>query len=140
MLKTIFRFALIVIALLVLFQLSNASLFVPSIPADTLISIGAVILIGLGVYFGTTFKKDKIIEVAPKTAIDEDKIEALGLSEREMEVLQLIADGLSNKQIGEKLFVSESTIKTHVSNLFVKLDVKRRTQAVTQAKTWRIIA
>lgn len=111
----------------------------PSIPADTLIGIGAVILIGLGVYFGTTFKKDKIIEVAPKTAIDEDKIEALGLSEREMEVLQLIADGLSNKQIGEKLFVSESTIKTHVSNLFVKLDVKRRTQAVTQAKTWRII-
>ena len=139
MLKTIFRFALIAIALLVLFQLSNASLFVPSISADALIGIGSIILIGLGIYFGTTFKKEKIVEVGPVFEVDQKKIRELGLSEREMEVLQLIAEGLSNKQIGDQLFVSESTVKTHVSNLFVKLDVKRRTQAVTQAKEWRII-
>ncbi len=139
MLKTIFRFALIVIALLILFQLSNASVFVPSISADVIIGIGAIILIGLGVYFGTTFRKEKIVEVGPIVEVDQQKIDQLGLSERELEVLQLISDGLSNKQIGETLFVSESTVKTHVSNLFVKLDVKRRTQAVTQAKAWRII-
>ncbi|MBO6761492.1 MAG: response regulator transcription factor, partial [Roseivirga sp.] len=62
-----------------------------------------------------------------------------GLTEREMEVLHHIAEGCSNIEIGEKLFVSENTIKTHVSNLFVKLDVKRRTQAVTRAKELRII-
>lgn len=139
MLKIIFRFALIVMALLILFQLSNASLFIPSIPADALIGIGAAILIGLGVYFGSSFKKEKIVEVGPSIEVDTQKIKELGLSERELEVLGLIAEGLSDKQIGDKLFVSESTVKTHVFNLFVKLDVKRRTQAVTQAKEWRIL-
>lgn len=140
MLKTVFRFGLIITALLVLFQLSNASLFVPSIPADVVIGITAVILIGLGIYLGGNLKKDKIVEVIPTVEIDETKISSLGISERELEVLQLISEGLSNQEIGERLFISESTIKTHVSSLFVKLDVKRRTQAVTRAKEWRVIA
>ena len=54
-------------------------------------------------------------------------------------MLQNIAEGLSNKEIAEKLFLSESTIKTHVSNLLVKLDAKRRTQAVTIAKSHQIL-
>lgn len=141
MLKTVFRFGLIAIALLILFQLSNASLIVPSIPADTVIGITAVILIALGIYLGGNIKKDKIVEVevAPAMEVDLERIQHLGISQRELEVLELISSGLSNQEIGEKLFVSESTIKTHVSNLFVKLDVKRRTQAVTRAKEWRII-
>ena len=139
MFKTVLWFGLIIIALLILFQLSNASLFIPSISADLVIGIGSVILIALGIYLGGNIKKDKIIEVSPAVEIDEAKITELGLSEREMEVLQLISTGLSNQEIGEKLFVSESTIKTHVSNLFVKLDVKRRTQAVTRAQELRII-
>ena len=140
MLKTVLRFGLIVIALLILFQLSNASLFIPSISADLVIGIGAVILIALGIYLGGNIKKDKIVEVAAPIKIDEDKIKSLGLSEREMEVLLLISEGFSNVEIGEKLFIAETTIKTHVSNLFVKLDVKRRTQAVTRAKALRIIS
>lgn len=144
MLKTVFRFGLIAIALLILFQLSNASLIVPSIPADTVIGITAVILIALGIYLGGNIKKDKIVEVevevAAATEVDLERIQHLGISQRELEVLELISNGLSNQEIGEKLFVSESTVKTHVSNLFVKLDVKRRTQAVTRAKEWRIIA
>ena len=66
-------------------------------------------------------------------------IKELGLSEREMDVLKAMAEGKSNSGIAEKLFVSESTIKTHVSNIFVKLDVKRRTQAINQAREMRII-
>jgi len=74
------------------------------------------------------------------TVIDQQKIEELGLSKREYEVLCEIASGLSNKEIAQKLFVSESTIKTHVSNILVKLDAKRRTQAIQIAKELRIIA
>ena len=73
------------------------------------------------------------------TVIDQKKIEELGLSKREYEVLCEIASGLSNKEIAQKLFVSESTIKTHVSNILVKLDAKRRTQAIQIAKELRII-
>lgn len=137
MLKTIFRFSLIVIAMLILFQLSKASLFVPTLSADLIIGIGAVILIGLGIYLGGDFKSK--VEPAKEPAVDHKKIEELGLSQREMEVLQLISEGHSNVEIGERLFVSESTVKTHVSNLFVKLDVKRRTQAVTRAKELQIL-
>lgn len=71
--------------------------------------------------------------------INQKKIEELGLSKREYEVLCKVAEGLSNKEIAEELFVSESTIKTHVSNLLVKLNAKRRTQAIQIAKTLQII-
>jgi len=139
MLKTVLRFGLIAIALLVLFQLSNAALIVPDIPADTVIGIAAVILVAVGIYLGGNFKKERIVEVGPTLEVDEQRIGELGISQRELEVLQHISRGMSNQEIAEKLFVSESTIKTHVSNLFVKLDVKRRTQAVTRAKEWKII-
>ena len=62
-----------------------------------------------------------------------------GLSTRELEVLQLMAEGLSNREIAGRLFVSLNTVKTHSSNLFEKMDVKRRTQAVEKAKRLSII-
>lgn len=63
----------------------------------------------------------------------------LGISKREMEVLELMAQGFSNQEIAEKTFLSIHTIKTHASNLFVKLDVKRRTQAISRAKELGVI-
>ena len=66
-------------------------------------------------------------------------IEKLGISKREYEVLEQIALGKSNKEIADTLFISESTVKTHVSNLLVKLDAKRRTQAVSKAKELSIL-
>lgn len=57
-----------------------------------------------------------------------------GLSKREWEVLALMSDGLSNQEIADRLFVSLNTVKTHTSNLYLKLDVKRRTQAIEKAK------
>ncbi|RYD58635.1 MAG: response regulator transcription factor [Sphingobacteriales bacterium] len=70
---------------------------------------------------------------------NEKELEKLGLSKRELEVLQLMSAGLSNQEIADKLFVSLNTIKTHSSKLFEKMDVKRRTQAVEMAKRLSII-
>ena len=63
----------------------------------------------------------------------------LGISTRELEVLQLMADGLSNQEIASQLFVSLNTIKTHCSRLFEKMEVKRRTQAIEKAKRLQLI-
>jgi DNA-binding CsgD family transcriptional regulator len=60
--------------------------------------------------------------------------EQLGITRRELEILQLIAAGLSNREIAERLYVSENTVKTHSGRLFEKLDAKRRTQAVQRGK------
>jgi len=70
---------------------------------------------------------------------DEALISSLGLSRREIEVLQLMAAGATNQEIADQLFISLNTIKTHTSRMFEKLDVKRRTQAVEKAKRLHII-
>ena len=72
--------------------------------------------------------------------LNEEALNESGLSKRELEVLQLMATGLSNQEIAAHLFVSLNTIKTHTANVFEKLDVKRRTQAVEKAKRMKLIA
>jgi NarL family two-component system response regulator LiaR len=71
---------------------------------------------------------------------DTTRIAALGITPRELEVLQLIAEGLSNKEMAERMFVSENTVKTHASRVFDKLGASRRTQAVQYAKRQGLIA
>ena len=66
--------------------------------------------------------------------IHDDIPPASGISQRELDVLHLLAKGLSNEEIAGQLFVSQNTVKTHLSNLYFKLDVKRRTQAVEKAR------
>lgn len=107
----------------------------------------AVIFTGLGIWLAiklvTPKVKTVIIEKQVFTNTDfvlnQDELKRLCLSTRELEVLQLIADGLSNQQIAERLFVSLNTIKTHTSNLFLKMDVERRTQAIEMAKRLALI-
>ena len=65
---------------------------------------------------------------------DEARLAQLGITPRELEILEAMAAGLSNREIGERLFVSENTVKTHAARLFDKLSAKRRTQAVQRAK------
>ncbi len=72
-------------------------------------------------------------------ALDQTRLRQLGITARELEILELIAGGLSNREIAEKLFVSENTIKTHSSRLLDKLSAKRRTQAVQIAKELNLI-
>jgi len=70
---------------------------------------------------------------------DETKLKELGITPREFEILGLIAQGLSNREIADRLFVSENTVKTHSSRLFDKLGAKRRTQAVQLGKAAGLI-
>ncbi|MFD0764794.1 response regulator transcription factor [Mucilaginibacter lutimaris] len=100
----------------------------------------------LGVWLAIKLTKPKTIvvekEVLVKTSdfvFNEGQFARLGLSKRELEVLQLMAEGLSNQDIAERLFVSLNTIKTHSSKVFEKLDVQRRTQAVDKAKKLSLI-
>jgi DNA-binding CsgD family transcriptional regulator len=79
------------------------------------------------------------VPVAGPFVRDDARLAALGITPRELEILGLIAAGLSNREIGERLFVSENTVKTHSSRLLDKLGAKRRTQAVQIAKEARLI-
>ena len=109
--------------------------------------VGAIALIftGLGIWLAmkiirpkTTVVEKEIFVSAP-FSINKKEAELMNLSKREIEVLQLMAQGLSNKEIADKLFVSLSTIKTHSNNLFDKMNVERRTQAIDKGKRLGII-
>jgi ATP/maltotriose-dependent transcriptional regulator MalT len=101
----------------------------------------------LGIWLGLklTRKREEVVvrEVVVTTPAefvrDDEKVAALGLTPRELEILALIAEGLSNKEMAARLFVSENTIKTHSSRVFDKLGAKRRTQAMQLGKEWRLI-
>lgn len=115
------------------------------------IYIGAIAMLftGLGIWLALKLTKPKINTVIIEKEIflnppdqfilNQEEIKRLNLSNREMEVLQLMAEGLSNQEIASRLFVSLNTIKTHSSNLFEKLDVRSRTQAIDKAKRLSII-
>lgn len=135
--KTIFIFGVLIIALLALFQLSQYSLISKNTSIEYIIAVIAIVFFFVGLYINK--RKNDTATSQPTIEIDTKKIEDLGLSKREYEVLCQLAKGHSNKEIASLLFVSESTIKTHVSNVYVKLDVKRRTQAIQKAKELQIL-
>ena len=102
----------------------------------------ALLFAGLGIWLGLKLTRKKEVLVVKEVpvpvqqpfALNEDKLKDLGITKRELEILELIAQGMSNREIAEKLFVSENTVKTHSSRLFDKLSAKRRTQAVQIGK------
>ena len=107
----------------------------------------AAVFAGLGIWLGLrlTRKKELVVvkeitvPAADSFTLNESRQRELGITRRELEILELIAKGLSNREIAEKLFVSENTVKTHSSRLFDKLSVKRRTQAVQVGKEFGLI-
>src|SRR5678816_1519174 len=113
--------------------------FVRDIPLEFYVGTVAIMFTALGIWAGLRLTRPKIIDSGAPFQLDEANLRTLGISKREYEVLELIALGLSNQEIAEKLFVSTSTVKTHVSNVHAKLDARRRTQAIQRAKELRII-
>lgn len=109
----------------------------------------AVIFAGLGIWLGLKLTRKKevvLIKEVPvpvpsreSFSVNQTQLRDLGITKRELEILALIAQGLSNREIAEQLFVSENTIKTHSSRLFDKLSAKRRTQAVQIGKELGLI-
>ncbi|HZY37471.1 MAG TPA: LuxR C-terminal-related transcriptional regulator [Mucilaginibacter sp.] len=107
----------------------------------------AIIFTALGVWLALKLVKPKVHTVVIEKpvfadaafCVNEAELNKLRISSRELEVLQLMAQGLSNQEIAERLFVSLNTIKTHSSNLFIKMEVERRTQAVEKAKRLGLI-
>jgi DNA-binding NarL/FixJ family response regulator len=134
--QTVVVFSLLILALLLLFQFSKYSLISGDLQVEYIMAFVALIFLGIGIFIN---KKTQKQQSASSKTLDFKRIEELGLSKREYEVLKEVASGLSNQEIAKKLFVSESTIKTHVSNLLVKLNAKRRTQAIQISKDLNII-
>ena len=83
-------------------------------------------------------EKEVYMEPSQEFVLNEGELKKLNLTSREYEVLQELAKGLSNAEIGERLLLSLSTVKTHVSNIFFKMDVKNRTQAIEKAKRLKL--
>lgn len=106
----------------------------------------AILFAGTGIWLGTRLLAprerivDRIVKVVapaaptPNFVADDTARERLGITRRELEILELVARGLSNREIGETLFVSENTVKTHCSRAFDKLGARRRTEAVQRSK------
>lgn len=109
--------------------------------------IVAALFAALGIWLGLKLTRPKETVVIKEVQVptggpfvqNTARIEALGLTPRELEILQLIARGLSNREIASQLFVSENTVKTHSSRVFDKLNARRRTQAVQMAKEQGLI-
>ena len=109
----------------------------------------AVVFAGAGVRLGLTFIPRKATNIQNVQDVatpggcpfhpDKEHLAELKITPRELEILRLIADGLSTREIADTLFVSESTVKTHSTRLFDKLGAKRRTQAVQLGKVARLI-
>jgi two-component system, NarL family, response regulator LiaR len=153
--KNLILYGLALAALLVLLQLLEFKLLIINHATEIYVTTIAILFTALGVWMASKIMKPKT-EVKTETVVVEKEIvvyqvkeesfklnktiiQQLGISQRELEVLQLIAEGNSNQEIAEKLFLSLHTIKTHTSRLFEKLDVKRRTQAIEKAKRLNII-
>lgn len=101
--------------------------------------IVAAVFAAVGIWLGLKLTKTRTViqEIrVPSTPFvrDSQRVEALGITPRELEILELMASGLSNREMADRLFVSENTVKTHSSRLFGKLNARRRTQAVQIAK------
>jgi DNA-binding CsgD family transcriptional regulator len=106
----------------------------------------ALVFAAVGLWLGRRLTRERVVtrEVAVRVEVpvvqkepfvrDPARVAALGITPRELDILEAMAAGLSNREIAERLFVSENTVKTHAARLFAKLSARRRTQAVQLAK------
>lgn len=137
--RTIILYGLAMAALIGVLKLVEYRYFVRDIPLEFYVGIVAITFTALGIWAGLRLTRPKIIDSSGPFELDEANLRKVAITKREYEVLELISQGLSNQEIAERLFVSTSTVKTHVSNVLSKLDARRRTQAIQRAKELRLI-
>jgi DNA-binding CsgD family transcriptional regulator len=153
--RTIVIYALATALLIVAAKYFEISLFAGHVSLKLYIAVIGLMFLGIGAFMALklrarTVKTEVVVQYidrVPERAVDPPGSTVDGpaivandvLSARENEVLLYIAKGLTNREIAEQLFVSENTIKTHINNIYSKLGVRRRTQALSRAKELKII-
>ena len=148
-LKRVLLYGLLGGALLVLLKVLEYEHFVHSYPTEIYGGVIAVVFAALGIHLGLRWTRGREVIVVREVqvpapagepfSVDASRLRELGITPREHQILALIAEGLSNREIGERVFISENTVKTHSSRLFDKLGVSRRVQAVQRARELGLI-
>jgi DNA-binding NarL/FixJ family response regulator len=136
----IIGFGLLILCLLILFKISEINFIKGNVRLEVIVAIVALIFFVVGLYFNQQSQKKADNQPMSPTIIDYNQVKKTGLTQREHEVLVKMAEGLSNLEIGQQLFLSENTVKTHVSSILFKLEAKRRAQAIQIARQLRIIS
>ena len=150
--RTVLLFGVAAGLLIVAMQVVEYRFLVVERSIEIYSAIVAAAFAAAGIWLGLSVTRKKVVSVevpvevrvevpvpAGPFVLNTAKVEELGLTPRELEVLQLIADGLSTKEMADKLFVSENTVKTHSGRVLEKLGANRRTQAVQLAKQLRLL-
>ena len=135
----IIGFGLLILSLLILFKISEVNFMQGNVRLEVIVAIASVLFFFIGIYFNRSHKAKQTFPPSSSINIDYDQIKKTGLTQREHDVLLKMSEGLSNQEIAAALFLSESTIKTHVSNILFKLDARRRTAAIQTAKKLKLI-
>lgn len=137
MLRTIVIYGLVLAMAATALQWAQYQVWARSHPSELYIGLIALAFMGLGVWVGARlFQQPRLAGFEPNVRAQA----TLGITERELEVLKLLAAGRSNKEIAQALQVSPNTVKTHVARLFEKLEAARRTEAILKARELGLIA
>jgi DNA-binding NarL/FixJ family response regulator len=132
MIRTILVYGLLLTVGVLVLQWLQFGLLARTHPVELYVALIALAFMGLGVWVGARLFRRPVAAQVFET--NTKAMDSLGISDREFEVLELLAAGRSNKEISSSLNVSPNTVKTHVANLYGKLEVKRRTEAVLRAR------
>jgi DNA-binding NarL/FixJ family response regulator len=130
--KTVIIYGVLMALTVAIYKYLEFQFIARTISNELTITLIALLFAGAGIWFGLRFRNNKVEKISLKPRVEISK--KLGITERELEVLELLAEGLSNQEIATKLFISLPTVKTHSYNLYAKLQAKRRTQAIEKAR------
>ena len=137
--KTILLYGIALAALTGILKFIEYRFLIRDLTLEVYLGMVAVFFTALGIWAGLRLTRPKVVIAPPEFSLNERELQRLGISKREYEVLELIAQGLSNQEIAEKLFVSLNTVKSHSSRLFMKLEARRRTEAIRRAKELQLL-
>lgn len=136
---SILAFGSLLAVLAVVMQFVEYRYYVGGLATDVYTFVVAFIFTAIGIWIGIELLRKRKVDRTEKPEINLEKLSELSLNEREYEILKLISEGHSNQDIADQLFLALPTVKTHISNLYSKMDVQSRTQAVFNARLHNLI-